>query len=358
VPDFKFPNLKIDSSHRTVESELKCDRLQPIAKAFSRNIDRIDSLISMPSAIAYWAGFLGSYYASAIHRITGTQFEYEARITPEQNTEIMLDVTARMTPTLKKFVENPGPFIGLVREEGDNNVAALNDHLGGAFSGAIESILSTVIVGTWTAFEVMSADLWIASVNESPDPLASLTGDADRISDLNRGAKKGNVATPDNQEEIDDDILDRLSESSDKTIKIGEMHRVTRGRFDLSQHMGDLLSQTVHAELSGLKKIRSAYSKAFTEKAKRVRPNKIDEILADKRLDVLYAVRNLMVHAGGICDDDYIDAIASISGAPKIDKGLPIKLDGESTCSLSGPVVGLASNLLKGVDRWLINTKK
>ena len=61
--------------------------------------------------------------------------------------------------------------------------------------------------------------------------------------------------------------------------------------------------QREQLELDSLKGIREAYSRAFDKPFEK----DIDESLADRDLDTLQAVRNLLVHRAGIADQKYLD---------------------------------------------------
>ncbi len=55
--------------------------------------------------------------------------------------------------------------------------------LAGDYIGnAIEAMLSSMVVGTWTAFETVAGDLWVATMNAHPRDLDRLKGEEKRIS--------------------------------------------------------------------------------------------------------------------------------------------------------------------------------
>jgi hypothetical protein len=79
----------------------------------------------------------------------------------------------------------------------------------------------------------------------------------------------------------------------------------------------------------------------------------ISGVLASKELDSLALVRNVLVHNGGIADEEYVRRTKSLPSMPTADIGQPILLDGEIIANLARPVVGLGRDLLIGVDEWL-----
>jgi hypothetical protein len=113
--------------------------------------------------------------------------------------------------------------------------------------------------------------------------------------------------------------------------------------------MGKLLA--TYQRFDSLEGIREAYSNAFAEKTNLVDP--IDEALSGLEIDALSAVRNLLVHNGGIADDEYQKKCKYISGLPKLVEGGRLQLDGQMLRELIDPVVGRAISLLKAVDGWV-----
>ena len=104
--------------------------------------------------------------------------------------------------------------------------------------------------------------------------------------------------------------------------------------------------------------IREAHSVAFSEKVRKARTDKIDAALADKSLDALSVIRNLIVHKGGIADSNYVKDAKNAPAAPQLKENEVLHLDGEKCRNLILPVVKLCVCLVEAVDSWLSVTRR
>jgi hypothetical protein len=229
-----------------------------------------------------------------------------------------------------------------------------------ALTFGIDAWLSALLLGTWTAFETLAGDLWVASVNAQPQYLAGLTGAADRI-DGAAGAKPepekaGRAADDENGEKSADD--DPCEPFGDKKVALGLMCKLTRGDYDLHSKMGHLLVETERVKFTSLKSIREAYSLAFSEKVKRARTHRIDAALAAPSLNALSAVRNLIVHKAGVADAAYVEDRKVAPTAPVLKEKEAIQLNGETCRILVEPVIKASVELVKAVDSWLTLTRR
>jgi hypothetical protein len=188
---------------------------------------------------------------------------------------------------------------------------------------ALENLLSSMILGTWTAFETLAGDLWETALNVHPKDLADLGGFAGRIqakAEKRRGkalrsAKMSTKAL-------------RLAKSAGSVTKnLGTLHREQDVGFD------------------SLAKIRVAYSCAFKKRCSR-----IDDALCHYSLDALSLVRNLLVHRAGVVDRRYVDSIKKIRGCPRTGLRKPINLRGDIVAKLINPVVSTSMKLLSAVE--------
>jgi hypothetical protein len=141
-----------------------------------------------------------------------------------------------------------------------------------------------------------------------------------------------------------------------KSIPIRAIHDITKGTFNLSTQMGELLKGKV--EFTRLWDIRRAYSLAFHPRS--VRRNVVDSVdaaLADKSLDEFAAVRNVIVHKASVADEDYDDDRKKLPTLPQAGADKRIVLDGERVRSLIEPAVGCCLKLLTTIDSWLHSEK-
>src|SRR5262249_47507032 len=103
--------------------------------------------------------------------------------------------------------------------------------------------------------------------------------------------------------------------------------------------------------------IRDAYSSAFSEKEKKARTADIDSALADKALNALSAVRNLIVHKAGVADSEYAEKAKNAPTAPQLKQGDKLQLTGAICRTLIDDAVKSSIKVIKGVDSWLVLTK-
>lgn len=119
----------------------------------------------------------------------------------------------------------------------------------------------------WSAFEVLSRDLFIMLLNANP-------GWTNRLLDQQTTRKRFAV--------------DKL-----------DWHTLSAHSFDLSSSMGILLSQK--ADLDDIQTIRETYAALFPDTAE------LNQRLSDERLWFLFQKRNLIVHRRGLVDQHYLD---------------------------------------------------
>lgn len=169
----------------------------------------------------------------------------------------------------------------------------------------------SLIIGAWTLFESLSEDLWEAALNSHPTILADLGG-------------KSKLT------------FDDLQKSG----------------FDVRIKMGTLLKRKQIVGFRSIYDIRESYKLAFTEQHK-----SIEAILHDKDLQYAAAVRNVLIHKGGIIDAEFDEQTAGIPEAPKFDpKGPPVDfpIKGEICARLTDACCTSACWLVNAVHAWII----
>ena len=179
--------------------------------------------------------------------------------------------------------------------------------------GAVEGLLKSTLVQTWTAVETLTQDLWESVLNEQPKYLAPLSG-------------KG---------------------PSDKKV---DLHLLARENFDTASKMGTILRTKFNFTV--LDDIRKAYSLAFASDREQ-----IDAALSSESLDMLALVRNLIVHKDGKVDEKFVKESGGFTGLSQLSRspvGTQIAFDGVVVADVVPPAVKDASNLVKAVDDWLL----
>lgn len=318
-PDEKKPDLKIEhcaDAWKTLPShyEATTEGIKPIVAAYHRNLARVHALTLFPMVLAH--------FVSDLTRITaGTYVEYKdqlasKKITHEELQEIILAKTEKdesyKQSQIKKAAEGDEKAERFMEEDrrlGINSVA-------GIFSGELavgaHAWLSAQISGIWTAFEAMTEELWRATLNLHPEGLAEL-----------RGGKRG--------------------AGEDKKIDLSFLQR---HNYNLSDKMGDVLSDKY--SFDRLEEIRKAYEEAFY-----CDNQEIETIINDRCLDGLSLTRHVIVHNGGIIDEQFLRRKADLPEAILDEAGKPLPLDGEIVSTLIGPVVRRGWDLIGAVDDWI-----
>ena len=200
----------------------------------------------------------------------------------------------------------------------------------------LEHFIETSIVTAWTAFEAMSADLWVAAINIHPKGLAALNGPIrypDKIKprkNLNRG--------------LDSDAADQKQKRGDeKAILLRKLHE---HNYDISQKMGSILKYKY--SFNSLWNIRRAYVDAFTGETERV-----DLVIMHDTFDELSALRNVIVHNACICDADYLQDQKHIKNIPKAEGGNKVFISGGFAQTLLIINQFYCKSLIQAVDSWI-----
>ena len=208
------------------------------------------------------------------------------------------------------------------------------DALSPNFGGWFQNLMELQIVACWTAFESLAVDLWIASVNTCPNVLAFLPGSPKRLASGKQRKSEATSSVPGEQV---------------KSVLLSDIQRVTKGSFDIKSRMGDILEgQFRFTSLSG---IRHAYASAFPEKTPSTAA--IDAVLSSNPLNILSAVRNLIVHKSGVADRDYLNDIKHAVGAPPLSLNDRLNVNGEIACNIIEPAIQCCVDLIVSVDSWL-----
>jgi hypothetical protein len=81
----------------------------------------------------------------------------------------------------------------------------------------------------------------------------------------------------------------------------------------------------------------------------------INRIVNDDSFLSLFAVRNLIAHKAGKCDDKYLEYVRRLKTVPQLKFDEQLILDGEWMRSLIVPVLDNCIQLIHHVDHWLID---
>jgi hypothetical protein len=293
---------------------LKTSAVVAPAKAYERNLRRVYALTVFPpvcvTAVAVTERI--TYEKKLEHRrALSTHKIGEARFR-----EIVLEAFTDHENHRRAILKAGGPEAERLQQiEINHGFGILDSVLVSSLIDGADAWLSGQVSGIWTAFEALAEEIWIAALNDHPRGLAEL-----------KGVKKG-------------------ASSDDKKI---DLHLLQRYSYDLSKSMGTILSKRF--SFDRLEDIRRAYAEAaFTDDKL-----PIQEIFAEKSLDVLALTRQVVVHNGGLVDEAFLRRRADLPPELLAELGEPLPLNGEIVAALIAPVMQLGWDLIVAVDQWLL----
>jgi hypothetical protein len=189
-----------------------------------------------------------------------------------------------------------------------------------------EVLYASVLIGAWTAFEVLAGDLWVETVNRFP-----LLG----------------VRALDAEPLPDDTDTQREMRAKKKIQFVAQ--RFLDPDFDPKGKVGDALRELF--PMGSFGKIITGYVAIF-------RDDGANKIIRDKSIRSLSAVRNALVHNAGKADEDFLPLVKNDDRFSGIKVGDPIKLDGAVTAALLESVRTQGYKLIKFVDGWCDDTAR
>jgi hypothetical protein len=315
LPDYK---LRIASRIERSYAGIRADAV--LSDPVSAFITNMDSVVSL-GAFLSWANITIVQFSLWCSHIFNT--------TPEDTDGQIIVGKLREVMANRNFTLPPGPrtaalFLGA-------SFVSMDGLLGwrgtvGAGMGA-RAILSSMIVASWTAFESLSSDLWIAAVNAFPNPLAVNVGQS--------------PSKPPREMEKD-------KKSQEKSFTVSKMHEYDRN-FNLSAVMGNLLAEEKKVEFTSLGSTATAYEAAF---------GKPLNLFEDDQLRLLEIVRNLIVHDGGKVNDEFMGKtkkanLQNHADCTEAKVGDLLPLNGEMVKRFADCSAKAGTELIRFVDRYL-----
>ncbi|HEV8070354.1 MAG TPA: hypothetical protein VGP76_21750 [Planctomycetaceae bacterium] len=195
---------------------------------------------------------------------------------------------------------------------------------------AVEGLMASMLIGTWTAFETLASDLWEEALNCHPQALAALSGDPSSWQN-------------DNSSEGKRDEQKSGGGSGDKSLSLG----LIQGHItDLFQQLGTLLRYRYSFQT--LPVIRKAYGQAFSKDFEEIRG-----ILVDTSFDHLAGTRNILVHRAGKADSKFQSQTRDCAHFSQIQDGDLVVLNGIIVADIMSKAITQAVKLLIAVDKWI-----
>lgn len=321
-------------------SNIRTPLLRPVASAFITNFYSMFALWQLKPSLVEHACVTTENIYLAVEEIYGHVTLTDAEVLdPLREQKISQALTQKFERKIEDEKISIHEAVGFDSARAIARFEAMLDSCPSDWEEGLDATLRAMLTGIWTAFEVLASDLWEAALNAHPQKLCTLDGKQDRISRLT-GSQGREI-----QERRREKAFDDASDSEHLMTLIG---RATRGTYNAGDVMGTVLREKF--PLHKLSGIRKAYSAAFSE-----RTQEIDRILSDKAIDKLNAVRNLLLHKGGIVEEEkFLKEIRKIPWSiPSAEIGKPLPIEGEMVRDLISPVVQLGVDLLLAVDEWV-----
>jgi hypothetical protein len=333
--DLKYRELSawVNQAVFQFDVQLEPPDIAEVGRVFKENFERLTALTSLPVGLVSVAMRTQFAFDLAHFKLHGRVERSDVDDAPETQTRILNEANG-MLRMGEAFQRRPPPGMTIAQadatrvDEVARQLAAAND--------GIDALYSSVVLSSWTLFESLATDLWVAAVNVEPK-LSALSGSKNRISLMSE--KKRGASGKKTQKQQDEP-------KTDEKVSLADIHRITKGDFKLDRKMGLLLRENF--EFDSLEKIRVAYSRAFGKES-----GAVDEVLSDPALDRLSSVRNLIAHRAGFCDHEYCARLRYVPGLPSAKPGERVSLDGKMIAQMMNEVVSLGARLLSNVTNWV-----
>jgi hypothetical protein len=192
----------------------------------------------------------------------------------------------------------------------------------------LQAIMASIIVGAWTAFEVLAEDLWVAALNSRPR-LGLIALDAE-------------IRYSDNERE---------QEKKKEVIAPLPVWKALDPKFKINKRMGELLCD-YGRDFAKRGEAQKSFRKVFPKERA-----SIDAIFDSKNLRWVAATRNAIVHNGGLADGEFKKGVRDHPRLKYVADDAPIPMDGATTYELCVAAIKSGMNLLDFVNSWLKNNE-
>lgn len=327
---------------KTAREKLKSPRIVEVARQFGNNIASARCLIEWVVAMTTIIVQYETATVAALHnrlkgRISMTAEEMEdEKLEQEIRAEI-----ERITDDWHEMADNKHKDVFAEEKRIQNNIGFFMERYCNHSDASqmvtvgIGRTFQSMIVGLWTAFEVMASDLWLTCLNFGPKSLAKATLGA---------VKRG--------EGLIDGYTDQNPKEARKQEASIPWNFIDDEGYDLREKMGTILKKSKRVQFDSLASSIKAYKAAFG--------STVDSLFDFHQPDaanlvVLEAVRNVVVHTGGVVDEDFERKIAKAAGSPLKDitclkDGDELPVSADLVRDLAGSVIRSALALLDFAD--------
>jgi hypothetical protein len=296
------------------------ENIATIVRSAMENLHRLSDLLRMPTRVFAVGQDYGNKWAEACVRVLGRPFVLKSDFEPYDEKDFREKreaIFVAYNELLEKKLPSDDRYIGLGPGCDFSTVYA---HAESYSAPGMRRFRESCLIGVWSAFETLAADLWVEAVNQRPDSLGL------------------NVFTPD-------------ASVSFKILRDFE--------YQISSRIGELARRKEIGKFDDLDKMKEAYLLAFKvppgEKNGRPSPNII--AIFDKhivRLRAASLVRNLLLHAAGKVDVKFKRNMQGIDPPlASLKEGADLPLDGRRVIEWITTPIECSLELIEFVDGWL-----
>lgn len=298
----------------SVQSKL----LVECVNAFIRNMERTTTFAVAPAKIAFMVRRDQLMFDNAIFKITGKgdiKLEDFLKDAPE-------GVQEEASKQAEEFFsQSEGRIKELTGHFGINYIEAVLDaesrssEAGTGMQESIDALFGSVVLGSWTAFECLAADLWVIAVNNGPKEFRQKV---QRSQHIKKRADSTSKMTPESE-------LDPVSDYA------------------------GFLREERFVNFQTLPNIEKFYSILFDKKT-------ITYLFeSEPYISALAAVRNILAHKGGIADRTFESQAKEFPEFNKYKDGEELKLDGSCVKRLNMAALVTGVVLITHIDGILPN---
>lgn len=278
-------------------------RFQGVYENFADNLNASLALGAYTGMVGVMANYLGYRLAYAVFKETAS-FNLDRRFSKAKQTDIEL---SRKEVNRQDIVASEKRLA----KAHDTLVRELIDYGKRPITDGMDVIIRAMIIFAWTTFETLCEDLLEKTIDIRPKTFAVLKG---------RNQKRAMPAWEGT------DLKGKVHPFSDVKRMVGRSRLTYRS----------------------VKAIRDSYWLVFHKNYGR-----IDRIIKHRSIDNLHAVRNVLVHKGGIVDQPFLDRIAGVPQFSKAQDNALLHLDFAMVKWLIRPVFARGISLIVAVNRWV-----
>lgn len=289
-----------------VMSATQCVELFDIVCAFTSNMERTEVFARMPVQMAAMARrdqfVFDKVTVAAGHELNSRQLISGERppLGDQGNAEyrkLLLDIT----PDQKEQIVRAGiKYVELLADVGVPPVVT-----------SLDALFASVILESWTAFEILASDVWVEIVNHSPGSVRA------RIN----GSASTNKRTPKQETDVQPEI-------------------------DPVENYGGAMIESDRVHFQTLRDIKEYYRLAISKEE----TNRIFKNTANGYLKALSAVRNLLTHKSGSVDSKFKAEVQHYPELNGYTEDQKLLLDGELVAKLRMAAITCGTELLKKAD--------